>query len=178
MLDEDLLLASGLLGILLRSDQLPGVLVARGGLAVLILPRASFKVVIPLGSSRALFIMLAASELEKLGGSIGLCRAVWEKNRGDGGDSVFFGKAAAAWKLSASNVCRGLSFGRVRFDGLSVEAGLFPCSSRGCFDAFDEVESATGGRPGGRPGFRNGGSRVVFEFEACTCCEALREKGG
>lgn len=61
---------AGLLGILLRSDQLPGVLVDRGGL--LTLPLANFNVVIPLGSSRVLLIMEAASELEKLGGSIGL----------------------------------------------------------------------------------------------------------
>lgn len=87
---------SGLLGILL---QLPVVLVGLGGLAaLLILPRASFKVVIPPGSSRALFIIaVRASVFEKLGGRIDLWREVCEKNNGDGGDpALFLGIAVAA----------------------------------------------------------------------------------
>lgn len=83
-----MLLGSGLLGILLLSIgvQLPGVLVDRWGLALLMLPRASFKVVTPEGSSRALFsIVAAASELEKVGG-IGRCRGLCEKNNGEGGE--------------------------------------------------------------------------------------------
>jgi hypothetical protein len=60
--------------LLLSMDvKLPGVLVIRAGLAaVLMLPRASFSVVTPPASSRALLsIVAAASELEKAGGSIG-----------------------------------------------------------------------------------------------------------
>ena len=78
--------------LLLSMDvKLPGVLVARGGLvAVLMLPRASFSVVTPPASSRALFsIVAAASELEKAGGSIGRCLGLCEKNRGEGGEPKF-----------------------------------------------------------------------------------------
>ena len=85
---DGLLLWSGLRDMLLRSTgvQLPGVLVDRGGLALLMLPRASFKVVTPGGSSRALFnIVAAASELEKMGG-IGRRRGLCEKNSGEGGE--------------------------------------------------------------------------------------------
>jgi hypothetical protein len=102
----DLLLRSGLLGILLLSNdaQLPDVLVDRGGLALLILPRASFSVVTPPGSSRALFNIVApASELEKTGGSMGRCLDVCEKNKGEGGDpNWLLGKVD--WKLSRSSV--------------------------------------------------------------------------
>jgi hypothetical protein len=134
-----LFLESGLLGVLLLSNdaQLPVVLVDRGGLALLILPRASFSVVTPPGSSRALFnIVAAASELEKLGASMGRCLDVCEKNRGEGGDpNCPLGKVD--WKLSGSSVCRGLNLGWVLFGGLSVETGIAPLSSdRGCFDVF------------------------------------------
>ena len=87
-----LFLESGLLGILDLSKelQLPGVLVERGGLALLMLPLASFNVVIPPASSRALFnIAAAASGLENLGRIPGRCLAVWEKNNGEGGDPRF-----------------------------------------------------------------------------------------
>jgi hypothetical protein len=67
--------------------QLSGVLVDLGGLAELMLPRASFTVVTPPGSSRALSsIVAAASELEKVGGRIGRCLGLCEKNNGDGGE--------------------------------------------------------------------------------------------
>jgi len=61
--------------LLLSMDvQLPGVLVVRGGLvAVLMLPRASFSVVTPPASSRALFSIVAAASELKAGGSIGRC---------------------------------------------------------------------------------------------------------
>jgi hypothetical protein len=64
-----LLFKSGLLGMLFLSidDQLPGVLPERGGLLTMF-PLASFNVVIPPDSSRALFsITAAASELENFG---------------------------------------------------------------------------------------------------------------
>jgi len=70
-----------------KDVQLPGVLVERGGLvAVDKLPRASFNVVTPPGSSRALLSIVAASELEKVGGRIGRCLGLCEKNKGEGGE--------------------------------------------------------------------------------------------
>jgi len=72
---DNLAFGSGLLGMLPLSMgvQLPGVLVERGGDAVLMLPLASFKVVTPPGSSRALFSIVAAASEEKVGGRIGRC---------------------------------------------------------------------------------------------------------
>jgi len=92
-----LFLESGLLDILVLSIELrlPGVLVERGGLALLMLPLASFNVVIPPASSRALFNILAAAlELENLGRIAGRCLGVWEKNNGEGGDPRLADKAS------------------------------------------------------------------------------------
>ena len=94
-----MLLTSGLLGALYRSKEakLSDLLDDRGGLALLMLPLASFRVVTPPGSSRALFnIVAAASELEKPGERKGRCRGVCEKNKGEGGDMNLRGAAAPA----------------------------------------------------------------------------------
>jgi hypothetical protein len=73
-----------------KDVQFPGVLVERGGLAAADkLPRASFSVVTPPGSSRALPSIVAASELEKVGGRIGRCLGLCEKNKGEGGEVSF-----------------------------------------------------------------------------------------
>lgn len=110
--------------------KIPGVLVVLGGLAVLILPRASLRVVTPPGSSRTLF---SISELEKVGRSNGRCLGLCEKNSGeDGAPSVLPGRTGV-WKLSGSSVCRGLNnFGRILFAGGS---DLPLSSDLGCFEA-------------------------------------------
>jgi hypothetical protein len=141
--------------------QLFGVPVDRAGLALLlILPRASFNVVTPPGSSLALFNIVApASELENVGGNIGRGLGVCEKNNGDGGLPTFGVSFFPVVKLPASSVCRGLSLGRVLFDGRSeVETARVPLSSdRGCFEAFGVVFES-GGLESGR-GFRKESSK-------------------
>ncbi len=98
------------------------------------LPRASFSVVTPPDSSRALFsIVAAASELEKEWGRMERCLGLCEKNNGDGG-APSGPTGADVWKVSRSSVGRGLSFGRFLFEDGSVSTGLPFSSVLACFE--------------------------------------------
>lgn len=164
----DLVLVSGVLGVLLDAQLPEKLLIERGGLVALdTLPRASFSVVTPI-SSRALFNIVAAmSEVVGFGGSIGRCLGVCEKNKGDGrGGRMGFANFFAAWKSSGSRERRGPSLGRFLFVGRSeveVETARDRLSSdRGCFEAFDVF-----GVEGIVSGFRN------CDFESPIGCEVF-----
>jgi hypothetical protein len=127
------------------------------------LPRASFNVVTPPASSRALFNMVTASELEKLGrrAGRGLC-GVFEKNSGEGGSLRFVWKPVG--KVSGSSTCRGLSFGRALLEILSE------LSDRGCFKAFPPFPTS---RVTGMEGWVEGISGFRKE-EEITRCDRVR----
>lgn len=175
---------SGLLGMLFLSidDQLPGVLVERGGLAVLMLPLASFSVVMPppvAASSLALFNIAAASTLEKLGGRMGLCRGECEKNSGESGCARFFEEPEG--KVCGSIVCRGLNLGRDLFSGGSEPNTALPdplSSVLECFEAC--VSFGVDGRVRfcGLRDFLNGGGgkwSLVECANPCSCTLRLKD---